>query len=66
MHVYGAIDDDRRGKWNDFVIDNDNVDAYIIEYGGQGGTATVFGAASISITSTEATDNPFDVFMIKN
>ena len=23
MHVYGAIDDDRRGKWNDFVIDND-------------------------------------------
>ena len=39
-----------------------NVDAYIIEYGGQGGTATVFGAASISITSTEATDNPFDVF----
>jgi len=62
MHVYGAIDDDRRGKWNDFVIDNVNVDAYIIEYGGQGGTATVFGAASISITSTEATDNPFDVF----
>ena len=44
------------------MIDNDNVDAYIIEYGGQGGTATVFGAASISITSTEATDNPFDVF----
>jgi len=62
MHVYGAIDDDRRGKWNDFVIDNVNVDAYIIEYGGMGGTATVFGAASISITSTEATDNPFDVF----
>ena len=62
MHVYGAIDDDRRGKWNDFVIDNVNVDAYIIEYGGQGGTATVFGAASITITSTEATDNPFDVF----
>jgi len=27
-----------------------------------GGTATVFGAASITITSTEATDNPFDVF----
>ena len=62
MHVYGALDDDRRGKWNDFVIDNDAVDAYIIEYGGQGGTATAFGAASISITSTEATDNPFDVF----
>ena len=62
MHVYGALDDDRRGKWNDFVIDNDAVDAYIIEYGGQGGTATAFGAASISITSTEATDNPFNVF----
>ncbi|MDA7807724.1 autotransporter domain-containing protein, partial [Candidatus Pelagibacter sp.] len=62
MHIYATSDANKRGKWNDYVIGNDNVDAYIIEYGGMGGTATVFGAASITITSTEATDNPFDVF----
>ena len=60
MHLYGT--GSKKGSWNDYVIDNNNVDAYIIEYGGMGGTATVFGAASITITSTEATDNPFDVF----
>ena len=60
MHLYGT--GSKKGSWNDYVIGNDNVDAYIIEYGGQGGTATVYGSASISITSTEATDNPFDVF----
>ena len=60
MHLYGT--GSKKGSWNDYVIGNDNVDAYIIEYGGQGGTATVYGAASITITSTEATDNPFDVF----
>ncbi len=62
MHIYATSDANKRGKWNDYVIGNDDVDAYIIEYGGMGGTATVFGVASISITSTEATDNPFDVF----
>ncbi|MDA7781621.1 autotransporter domain-containing protein [Candidatus Pelagibacter sp.] len=66
MHVYGDPTDVKFGKWNDFVgemiNDNNKVTKYIIEYGGMGGTATVFGAASISITSTEATDNPFDVF----
>jgi len=60
MHLYGT--GDKKGKWNDYTIGNDNVDAYIVEYGGQGGTATVYGSASISITSTEATDNPFNVF----
>ncbi|MDA7745534.1 autotransporter domain-containing protein [Candidatus Pelagibacter sp.] len=60
MHLYGT--GSKKGSWNDYVIGDDKVDAYIIEYGGQGGTATVFGAASITITSTEATDNPFDVF----
>ncbi|MDB9986606.1 autotransporter domain-containing protein [Candidatus Pelagibacter sp.] len=60
MHLYGT--GSKKGSWNDYVIGDDKVDAYIIEYGGQGGTATVFGAASISITSTEATDNPFNVF----
>ena len=32
MHVYGT--GDRKGSWNDYVINNSNVDAYIIEYGG--------------------------------
>ena len=66
MHVYGDPNHARYGTWNDFVgafkSDANKVYKYIIEYGGMGGTATVFGAASISITSTEATDNPFDVF----
>ena len=43
MHLYGT--GSKKGSWNDYVIDNDAVDAYIIEYGGQGGTATAFGAA---------------------
>jgi len=66
MHVYGDPNHARYGTWNDFVSPHENnankVTKYIIEYGGMGGIATVFGAASISITSTEATDNPFDVF----
>ena len=60
MHVYGS--GVRKGEWNDYVIDNTNVDAYIIEYGGMGGTATVSGEATITITSTEASDSTFDVF----
>ena len=36
MHLYGATDEDKKGSWNDYVIDNNNVDAYIIEYGGHG------------------------------
>ena len=60
MHVYGS--GDRKGEWNDYVINNNNVDAYIIEYGGMGGTATVSGEATITITSTEASDSTFDVF----
>jgi len=66
MHVYGDPNHARYGTWNDFVgvfkSDANKVYKYIIEYGGMGGTATVYGSASISITSTEATDNPFDVF----
>ena len=60
MHVYGS--GGRKGEWNDYVINNTNVDAYIIEYGGMGGTATVSGEATITITSTEASDSTFDVF----
>ena len=52
MHVYGT--GAKKGSWNDYVINNSNVDAYIIEYGGMGGTATVQGTATISITSTES------------
>ena len=52
MHVYGT--GVRKGSWNDYIINNTNVDAYIIEYGGMGGTATVQGTATISITSTES------------
>jgi len=62
MHIYATSDANKIGKWNDYEIDNDDVDAYIIEYGGMGGAAAVFGAASLLVTSTEATDNPFDVF----
>ena len=53
MHLYGT--GSKKGSWNDYVIGNDNVDAYIIEYGGQGGTATVYGSASITITSVSYT-----------
>ena len=34
-------------------ISNNDVTKYIVEYGGMGGTATVFGSASLSINSTE-------------
>ena len=34
MHLYGT--GSKKGSWNDYVIDNNNVDAYIIEYGGMG------------------------------
>ena len=40
MHVYGT--GAKKGSWNDYVINNSNVDAYIIEYGGMGGTATPY------------------------
>ena len=60
MHVYGT--GAKKGSWNDYVIDNTNVDAYIIEYGGMGGTATVQGTATISITSTEASGGNYTSF----
>ena len=62
MHIYATSDPNKIGKWNDYEIDNNDVDAYIIEYGGMGGTATVFGAASLSVTSTETNSNTFNVF----
>tara|TARA_B110000444_G_scaffold242441_1_gene259767 strand:+ start:3877 stop:6105 length:2229 start_codon:yes stop_codon:yes gene_type:complete len=63
MHVYGT--GSKKSSWNDYVIDDDKVDAYIIEYGGMGGMATVFGAASLSVTSTEANGNTFNIFSDK-
>ncbi|MDA9985491.1 autotransporter domain-containing protein [Candidatus Pelagibacter sp.] len=59
MHVYGDPTDDKFGQWNDFASPGrnasnlDDVTKYIVEYGGMGGTATVFGSASLSINSTE-------------
>ena len=56
-HVYGDRTDVKFGQWNDFpspaTASNNNVTKYIVEYGGMGGTATVFGSASLSINSTE-------------
>ena len=60
MHVYGT--GAKKGSWNDYVINDNKVDAYIIEYGGMGGTATVQGTATISITSTEASDSTYTAF----
>jgi len=57
MHLYGDRTDVKFGQWNDFPSpkksDNNAVTKYIVEYGGMGGTATVFGSASLSINSTE-------------
>jgi len=57
MHVYGDRTDAKFGQWNDFpspaTASNNNVTKYIVEYGGMGGTPTVFGSASLSINSTE-------------
>ena len=57
MHLYGDRTDVKFGQWNDFpspaTVGNNVVTKYIVEYGGMGGTATVFGSASLSINSTE-------------
>ena len=62
LHMYGS--GANAGKWNDFVCTNDAVDAYIIEYGGMGGTATVEATTTLTITSTESTAG-FTIFDIE-
>ena len=51
--MYGSGSD--AGTWNDYVCTDDRVDAYIVEYGGMGGTATVEATTTLTITSTEST-----------
>ena len=62
LHMYGS--GANAGKWNDFVCTNDAVDAYIIEYGGMGGTATVEATTTLTITSTESTAG-FTIFDVE-
>ena len=63
MHIYlGNVNDSKYGKWNDFVIGDNAVDAYIIEYGGQGETVTVSGSTVFTIESLEASGNTHQAF----
>jgi uncharacterized protein YhjY with autotransporter beta-barrel domain len=63
MHIYlGDPTASEYSKWNDFVIGNDAVDAYIIEYGGQGETVTVSGSTVFTIESLEASGNTHQAF----
>jgi len=65
MHIYGDDSTDAKyGKWNDFVIGDNAVDAYVIEYGGMGGTASIFASTSLTITSTESTAG-FTIFDVE-
>jgi len=52
------------GEWNDYLCTNDAVDAYIIEYGGMGGTATIEVEITLTITSTESTAG-FTIFDVE-
>ena len=63
MHIYlGDPTASEYGKWNDFVIGNNAVDAYIIEYGGQGETVTVSGSTVLTIQSLEASGSTHQAF----
>jgi len=63
MHIYlGNVNDSKYGKWNDFVIGDNAVDAYIIEYGGQGETVTVSGSTVLTIQSLEASGSTHQAF----
>ena len=63
MHIYlGDPTASEYGKWNDFVIGNNAVDAYIIEYGGQGETVTVSGSTVFTIESLEASGSTHQAF----
>ena len=60
--MYGTGSD--AGTWNDYVCTDDRVDAYIVEYGGLGGTATVEATTTLTITSTESTAG-FTIFDVE-
>ena len=62
LHMYGSGSD--AGTWNDYVCTDNRVDAYIIEYGGLGGTATVEATTTLTITSTESTAG-FTIFDVE-
>ncbi len=63
MHIYlGDPTASEYGKWNDFEIGNNAVDAYIIEYGGQGETVTVSGSTVFTIESLEASGSTHQAF----
>ena len=51
------------GDWNDYPCDRDNVDFYIVEYGGTDGeSATTTGVVNLRIESIEASDSTYNVF----
>ena len=51
------------GDWNDYPCDRDNVDYYIVEYGGtEGESATNSGTVNLRIESIEASGSNYNVF----
>ena len=51
------------GDWNDYPCDRDNVDFYIVEYGGTDGeSATTSGLVNLKIESIEASDSTYNIF----
>ena len=60
VHMYGS--GSKIGKWNDYDCADNRVDAYIIEYGGQGETVTVSGSTVFTIESLEASGSTHQAF----
>ncbi len=51
------------GDWNDYPCDRDNVDFYIVEYGGTDGeSATTSGTVNLRIESIEASGSTYNIF----
>ena len=51
------------GDWNDYPCDRDNVEFYIVEYGGtEGESATTSGLVNLKIESIEASDSTYNIF----
>ena len=63
MHIYlGDPTASEYSKWNDFVIGDNAVDAYIIEYGGMGESVTISGSTVLTIQSLEASGSTHQAF----
>ena len=51
------------GDWNDYPCDRDNVDFYIVEYGGTDGeSASTTGVVNLTIESIEASGSTYNIF----